>query len=110
MLLQKRYLTTNRNIILMFASISVEIQIHDFFVAIIHMYSCTSRYKQDLDLDLDFMHLQWELHHLFDLHPHLISLLQALAASGIVIQTGFHVFSSFVQPQPSSVGTFWIEY
>ena len=39
-----------------------------------------------------------------DLQPHLISSPQALAASGIVIHTGFQHPSRIVHPQPSGVG------
>ena len=45
-------------------------------------------------------HLQM-VHPRFDLQPHLISSLQALAASGIVIHTGFQLLTSSVQPHPS---------
>ena len=51
-------------------------------------------------------HLQ-TVHPLFDLHPHLISSLQAVAASEIVIHTGTQPCSmSLVQPHPAGVGTF----
>lgn len=49
------------------------------------------------------MHLH-VVHPTSDLHPHLMSSREALAASGIVIQTGFQARSLFVQPRPSGGG------
>ena len=40
----------------------------------------------------------------FDLHPHLISSVHALAGSGKVIHAGDHLLSLIVQPQPYGSG------
>ena len=45
-----------------------------------------------------------------DLHPHLISSLQLLAASGSVDQRGFQTLSlDFTQPKFSGDGAFWMD-